>query len=181
VDRTLLTLVFVLLACAAWEARRSGAKGASPLDRMLWSRETAQPGARRVTRAVPVAAGTPVSLSRSHVSVIARSMADNDWEGIPSSFAADMREQNGFYDVFFALPPRTDPASVKASMSGNVLTLFVNAAGTPAATFAKQFYIPCGAERSGAVETSVSNDVVRVRIRQAGGSMPPPAGVARVP
>jgi hypothetical protein len=108
-------------------------------------------------------------LGRSRVSSIARSMVESEWENLPSSPAADMREENGFYDILFALPHNLDVGSVKVSTSGNVLTLYVNASGLPAATFVRQFFIPCGAERAGSVETSVSNDIVRVRIRQPGG------------
>jgi hypothetical protein len=103
------------------------------------------------------------------MSVIARAMAEGGWEGAPESPAADMREQNGFYDILFTLPDSMDPGSVKVSTSGNVMTLYVSGGGNPVATYVKQFYIPCGAERVGAVEASVSNDIVRVRIRQPGG------------
>jgi HSP20 family molecular chaperone IbpA len=113
--------------------------------------------------------GTPVSLSASRMSVVARAMAESAWEGVPESPVADMRESNGSYDILFALPDNMDPESVKSSTSGNVLTLYVSAAGTKAATFVKRFYIPCGAARVGVIETSVSNDLVRVRVRQPGG------------
>jgi HSP20 family molecular chaperone IbpA len=169
VDRALLFVVFVLLALSFWESYRSESKETlSDGGGFRW-REPAALKPSAPALAVRAPAAYPVSLSRSRVSSIARTMAKNGWEGLPSSPAADMREENGTYDIFFTLPQRTDPSSVKVSTSGNVLTLFVNSAGVPAATFVKQFYIPCGAERAGAVETSVSNDIVRVRIRQLGG------------
>lgn len=167
-DRLLLLLVFVLLAISCWESYRSSADrqpSVEPSVNRTRPFETPQgipPTAGRVVD------GTPVSLVGSRFRNIARTMADSEWESLPPSPAADMREQNGFYDILFTLPDRMDPGSVKVSTSGNVLTLFVSSAGTPAATFVKQFYIPCGAARPDAVETSVSNDIVRVRIRQPG-------------
>ena len=169
VDVTLLMVVAALLAYAAFDFERTAADSrerASVAEPGLTHRETKAGVSTRFSRVSSVTAGMPVSLSRNRVSSIARTMAENGWEGLPSSLAADMREQNGFYDISFALPPQTDPSSVKVSTSGNVLTLFVNASGSPAPTYVKQFYIPCGAERAGTVETSVSNDIVRVRIRQ---------------
>lgn len=169
VDRTLLLLVFALLAFSFWESIRPVRQVGDGSGVAFRRAESSQPVRRALPSARAVTAGTPVSLSRNRMSSIARTMADEEWEDLPSSLAADMREQNGFYDIFFTLPHRTDPSSVKVSTSGNVLTLFVNSAGVPAATFMKQFYIPCGAERAGTVETSVSNDIVRVRIRQRNG------------
>lgn len=166
VDAMLLFIVIVLLAFSFWDSLQSERRSAYAVGETPRWREPSL--LKRPARAARVTAGTPVSLARSPVSSIARTMDENGWEDLPSSLAADMREQNGFYDIFFALPQRTDPSSVKVSTSGNVLTLFVSAAGVPAATFVKQFYIPCGAERAGKVETSVSNDIVRVRIRQQG-------------
>jgi hypothetical protein len=167
-DRFLLMLVFVLLAFSWWDLRqtenrfrKNGATLSERVNLEPLSQRPAQP-------AVHVSDGLPVSLSRSRVSHIARSMVESEWENMPSSPAADMREQNGFYDILFALPHNMDVGSVKVSTAGNLLTLFVNVSGLPAATFVKQFYIPCGAEQAGAVETSVSNDIVRVRIRQPG-------------
>ncbi len=169
VDRVLLFLVFALLAFSVWESARFGRNGA-PATAGEPIRRGAPVEVVRTRPPLPrgVVTGTPISLSRSRVSAFARDMQENGWEGAPSSLAADMREKNGSYEIFFALPQRTDPASVKVSTSGNVLTLFVNSSGTPAATFVKQFYIPCGADRAGKVETSVSNDIVRVRICQKG-------------
>lgn len=167
VDRTLLLLVFALLGFSVWESRKNGCP---ERERDVFRRnEPSQPVRRMRPSSGTVTAGTPVSLSHNRMSSIARTMSDQGWDDLPSSLAADMREQNGSYDIFFALPHRTDPSSVKVSTSGNVLTLLVNSAGAPPATFVKQFYIPCGAERAGTVETSVSNDIVRVRIRQRNG------------
>lgn len=168
-DRTLLTLVFGLLAFSVWQSGRGPRAEALERFRAVGERRSASEEALRPVHVVEATAGTPVSLTRNRVRTIARSMADHGWEDLPSSPAADMREHNGFYDIFFALPQRTDPASVKVSASGNVLTVFVKSDGVPAAAFAKQFYIPCGVERAGAIETSVSNDIVRVRIPQSGG------------
>lgn len=170
VDRGLLFLVFALLAFSVWESTRFD-RGGGPAAAGEPLRRFVPEEAVRSRPPLPrgVVAGTPVSLSRSRVSRFARDLQENGWEGVPSSLAADMRERNGSYEIFFALPQRTDPSSVKVSTSGNVLTLFVNSSGTPAATFVKQFYIPCGADRAGKVETSVSNDIVRVRICQKGG------------
>jgi len=166
VDRLLLFLVIVLIAVCWRDMKhadeRWGQGYAVPLGRVKGEAvsRVSVPTASRVN------AGLQVTAGRSRVSSIARTMADSEWEDLPSSPTADMREQDGFYDILFSLPNDMDVGSVKVSTSGNVLTLFVNAAGLPAATFVKQFYIPCGAERAGAVETSVSNDIVRVRIRQ---------------
>ncbi len=117
---------------------------------------------------VNVVESQPVSLTQSRMSMIAREMAESGWDGVPAMPVADMRERNGYYDILFALPDNLDPGSVKVSTSGNVLTLFVNGSGSPASTFVKRFFIPGGTERLGAVETSVSNDIVRVRVRQSG-------------
>lgn len=110
--------------------------------------------------------GTPVALRRSQVSHLARQLAASKWDSLPASPAADMREGDGYYEILFALPQRFDPASVSVSTSGNVLSLFVRIANQPTAAFVKQFYIPCGTGRAGPAETSVSNEIVRIRIPQ---------------
>lgn len=96
-------------------------------------------------------------------------MAEGRWEGAPASPMADMRERDGLYDILLDLPEGLDPQSLKVSTSGNVLSLFAGSAARPGATFVKQFFIPGGAERVGAVETSVSNGLVRIRVRPSGG------------
>lgn len=167
-DRVLLVAVAGLLAVCWWESRARCRNEPSDTSRMTARGGAGRP-AKRTAAAVSVTDSTTVSLSRHRMSLIARAMAENGWDGVPEAPVADMREENGFYDILFALPGSMDPGSVKVSTSGNVLTLYVNGVGTPTATFVKQFYIPCGAERVGAVETSVSNDIVRVRVRQPGG------------
>jgi HSP20 family molecular chaperone IbpA len=166
-ERVLLVAVVALLAVGWWESRATFRNAPADASRLTVSGGAGRPEKRAAVVSVPDS--TAVSLSRHRVSLIARAMAENGWDGVPEAPVADMREANGFYDIFFALPGSMDPGSVKVSTSGNVLTLYVNGVGTPTATFVKQFYIPCGAERVGAVETSVSNDIVRVRIRQPAG------------
>lgn len=165
-DRALLLAVAALLAVSWYESSRECWPQTPGLGTSRTSRKPTTSAAVRAHASVSVAESLPVSLPARRMSAVARAMAESAWEGLPSSPVADMREQNGSYDIQFALPDNLDPESVKASTSGNVLTLYVRTVGNPAATFVKQFYIPCGAARVSAVETSVSNDLVRVRILQ---------------
>jgi len=168
-DRVLLLAVACLLGVCWWESRLNQVQ--APLETMRAHAASRPAPAVRPSPPAPVvsvAESRPVSLTQNRMSLVARAMAENGWEGVPETPVADMREANGFYDILFALPDSMDPASVKVSTSGNVLTLFVNGSGTTTSTFVKRFYIPCGAERLGAVETSVSNAIVRVRVRQPG-------------
>ena len=105
---------------------------------------------------------SPGGVTESRVSRVARSLAtDVGWEGAPVSHASDMRERNGLYDIAFALAQHLDEKSVLVTTDGNVLSLSACAIGNPSAKFVKRFYIPC---YPSAVETNVSNGVVRVRI-----------------
>ena len=108
---------------------------------------------------------SPGGMTESRVSRVARSLAtDVGWEGAPVSHASDMRERNGLYDIAFALAQHLDEKSVRVTTEGNVLSLSASAIGNPHAKFLKQFYIPC---YPSAIETNVSNGVVRVRIHPA--------------
>ena len=108
---------------------------------------------------------SPGGVTESRVSQMARSLStDVGWEGAPVSQAADMRERNGQYDIAFALARQIDERSVQVTTDGNVLSLSAAAIGNPHAKFVRQFYIPCHPAQIGAVETSVSNGVVRIRI-----------------
>ena len=114
--------------------------------------------------------GLAVSLGQSRFVHRSRARDEGEWGGLPASPAADMREEDGLYEISFALPERLDAGSVKASTSGNVLTVFINGRNQPGAAWVKRFYIPCGEERISSLETRVSNNVVRVRIRQRDGT-----------
>jgi len=108
---------------------------------------------------------SPGGVTESRVSRVARSLStDVGWEGAPVSQAADMRERNGLYDIAFALSRHLDEQSVRVTTEGNVLSLSASALGNPYAVFVKQFYIPC---YPSAVETGISNGVVRIRIHPA--------------
>lgn len=164
-DLVLLAIVSVLLACSWWGSLRISVEARADACGPAEDGAKRAGGNKPATHIVSVADARPVSVMRSPVRTIARTLAADSWEGLPSSLATDMRERDGGYEICFALPQRTDPSGVKVSTSGNVLTLFVSASERASAAFVKQFYIPCGTERTGAVETSVSNGIVRVRIR----------------
>lgn len=168
-DSLLLVAVMCLLAYSWWDARRLATQGGAPgrparSADLVW--EPAPPP-RQPSRVIE---GLPVATDCARMSRIARNMVEGGWDDVPAHPAADMRERDGHYDILVALPGTLDPQSVKVSAAGNVLSLFVNAYGQSRATFVKQFFIPCGAERAGAVVTSVSNQTIRIRISQPNGS-----------
>jgi hypothetical protein len=109
---------------------------------------------------------SPDGVTQSRVSSIARTLShESGWQDAPVKQAADMREQDGLLNIAFALSNQIDEKSVLVSTEGNVLSLIASPIGKPKAKILKQFYIPCSPEQVGPVETTVSNGIIRVRIR----------------
>ncbi|MCL1919810.1 MAG: hypothetical protein FWG50_01840 [Kiritimatiellaeota bacterium] len=170
VDRLLLAgvvaFVFTLhrevrqLAATVERGEASAAAAEAPRPRAAAPQPEYMVAASRHTIAI-----SPGGVTESRVSRVARTLStDVGWEGAPVSQAADMRERDGLYNIAFALARHIDERSVQVTTEGNVLSLSASAIGNPHAVFVKRFYIPCCPS---AVETSVSNGIVRVCISPA--------------
>lgn len=161
-DNLLLVAVFVLLG-VVWYAQNRADLVSTPRkpDGVGMSRE------RTLFRTHPptgqVVDGLRVSSGRSRVNTIARSMVAAGWEQTQPTPALDMREDGKAYEVLFALPEGVDKKSVRVSAAGNLLTLTMKASET-GRLYTQRIRIPCGVERADAVQSVVSNEVLRIRI-----------------
>jgi hypothetical protein len=109
---------------------------------------------------------SPDGVTQSRVSSVARALShDRSWQDAPVKQAVDMREHDGQLNIAFALSNQIDEKSVLVSTEGNVLSLIASPLGNPKAKILKQFYIPCSPQQVGSVQTTVSNGIVRVRIK----------------
>jgi len=117
------------------------------------------------SRAKKTVEGLRVSTRRRSMSAIARSMAESDWERIPSRPAMDIREDGKSFEILFALPAGVVRESVHVTTSGGTLTLAMrtDAAGG-GGSYLKQVRLPCRVERAANVQSVISNNVLRVRI-----------------
>ena len=91
-------------------------------------------------------------------------MVASGWERAPRTPALDMRENGKTCEVLFALPDEFVKESVRVTAVGNVLTLTMKASET-GKTYMRRIRIPCGVDdRADAIQTSISNDVLHVRV-----------------
>jgi len=163
-DRLLLLAVFVLLGFA-WHARlrEEAAVSAKPVAThgVPWRHSGA--------RAKKPVEGLRVSTGQRSMSAIARSMAESDWERIPSRPAMDIREDGKSFEILFALPAGVVQESVRVTTTGGTLTLAMrtDAAGS-GGSYLKQVRLPCRLERAANVQSVISNNVLRVRILPEG-------------
>jgi HSP20 family molecular chaperone IbpA len=167
-DRMLLAAVFVLLG-AAWYAAEKKARAAvaaedgkraeAPEAEAFWRRPPA-PG-----RAVE---GLRVSTGQGRMTSIARSMVESGWERLPCSPAMDMREDGKVYEILFALPDGVPQDGVRVTAQGSVLTLAVKTVGGDGQAMLRRVRLPCNVERADHVTSTISNNVLRVRIQPAG-------------
>jgi len=175
-DRFLLVIIIVLL-CFCWRdlrdlTRRSVAHTEPEVELSSAStQEETEPLPSQVLveshRTYTFSPGR-ASVTQARVSRIARTtLSDSGWDGLPVSQAADMRERDGLYDIALALSREVDEKTVHVSRTGNILSLSVNATGNPYEKYVKQFYIPCAPSDIGAVESSVTNGVIHIRIHRS--------------
>ena len=158
-DRVLLVAVFVLLGVAWYSRGRE---------------ETAGPARPEVTRGgllrrpesrAKAVDGLRVSTGRRSMSAIARSMVESDWERIPSSPAMDIREDGKSFEILFALPEGLARESVRVTTAGSTLALSMRTEG--GSSYLKRVRLPCRVERAANVQSSISNNVLRVCIQAA--------------
>lgn len=162
-DNLLLFAVITLLSVAWYAADRGG--GAQETLNVRAMQQATSP-VRRVQPPRPpwVVDGTRVSLgAQERMRSIARSMAATDWDRIPPSPAMDMREDGKTYEVYFSLPEGIDQDSVRVMGHGNVLTLAMKNADT-GKMYMQRIRVPCVCDSKENLQSSVSNDVLRVRI-----------------
>jgi len=162
VDQVLLFAVFILISVAWFATDRFGSVSSKLNVRAFQSKK---PSEERASPRPPwVVDGTRVSLGeQARMRSIARSMAATDWNRLPSSPAMDMRESGKTYEVFFSLPDGVDRDSVKVMGRGNVLTLAMKNEDT-GKLYMQRIRVPCICDRKESLQSSVSNDVLRVRI-----------------
>ena len=163
-DRLLLLAVFVLLGFA-WHARlrEEAAVSAKPVA------THGVPWRHSGVRAKKPVEGLRVSTGQRSMSAIARSMAESDWERIPSRPAMDIREDGKSFEILFALPAGVVQESVRVTTTGGTLTLAMrtDAAGS-GGSYLKRVRLPCRLERAANVQSMISNNVLRVRILPEG-------------
>jgi len=165
-DNVLLVTVFVLLAVCCYSLRQSEtdvrAEGEANSD------TTVRPP-RNMPSAGRTVDGMRVSLEDERMNTIARSMAEGAWERVPACPAMDMRENGKSFEVFFGLPDGCDEKKVKITARGDILTLALTSS-EDGAMMLQRFRIPCGVDPEDNVDTMISNNVLRVRIRPAVGN-----------
>ena len=166
-DNLLLLTVSVLLALCFYSARQAD-KVMMPADAKEGVRQVARPP-RNMPSAGRTVEGLRVAVEGDRMNSIARSMVETAWERVPASPAMDMREDGKSYEIFFALPAGFDGAKVRVTAQGGILTLAM-ASEESGSVMMQRFRIPCGVERSENIDTAVSNNVLRVRIRPAPGN-----------
>jgi len=167
-DRVLLITLVIGVGLYWWEARSISMQ----LRKMGIDERSRGPGGE--PSEVPTGAleqlqqifiATPMTRFHAQVSRFARNLSDDrHWMDVPESQTTDMREQNGRYDLAFALPRILDEKSVRISTAGNVLSLEASMREPPYTTYVKRFYIPFPSDQIGDVENSISNCIVRIRI-----------------
>ena len=99
------------------------------------------------------------------MSAIARSMAESDWERIPSRPAMDIREDGKSFEILFALPEGVVRESVRVTTAGGTLSLAMRTEG--GRSYLKRVRLPCRMERAANVQSVISNNVLQVRILAA--------------
>lgn len=167
-DRVLLMILVIGIGLYWWEARSISSQLRNMgVDDRFQERRGARPevsaGALEQLQQIFVAA--PMTRFHAQVSRFARNLSDDrHWTDVPESQTTDMREQNGRYDLAFALPRILDEKSVRISTAGNVLSLEASMREPPYTTYVKRFYIPFPSDQIGDVENSISNSIVRIRI-----------------
>ena len=168
-DRLLLIVIVVLLVLNRFDAKKDATLLQTTLNnpghQTTGSADEDEPSHFMVAASEHTISFSPEGVTQSHVSRIARVLShDSGWQDAPVKQAADTREHDGLYNIAFVLSPQIDEKSVLVSTEGNVLSLIASPIGKPNAKTLKQFYIPCPANQVGAVQTSVSNGIVRVQI-----------------
>ena len=165
VDRLLLVTVFVLLGAAWYSAeKRAGAVAVAEEKRVEASEATFW---RRPVAPGKAVAGLRVSTGQTRMTSIARSMVASGWERLPCSPAMDMREDGTVYEILFALPDGVPQESVRVTTQGSVLTLAMKTDGDGQAIL-RRVRLPCSVERADHVTSSISNNVLCIRILPAG-------------
>ena len=168
-DRVLLITLIIGVGLYWWEARSISTqlRTMGVDDRFQergGERSEAPAGALEQLQQIFIAA--PMTRFHAQVSRFARNLSDDrHWADVPESQTTDMREQNGRYDLAFALPRILDEKSVRISTAGNVLSLEASMREPPYTTYVKRFYIPFPSDQIGDVENSISNSIVRIRIQ----------------
>ena len=167
-DRVLLIALVSGVGLYWWEARSISARlRAMGVDApaALSSGEPSEVPAGTLEQLQQIFVAAPMTRFHTQVSRFARNLSDDrHWTDVPESQTTDMREQNGRYDLAFALPRILDEKSVRVSTSGNVLSLEASMREPPYTTYVKRFYIPFPSDQIGDVENSISNSIVRIRI-----------------
>lgn len=90
-------------------------------------------------------------------------MVDSGWDRIPVSPAMDMREEGRAYEILFALPEGVNKDSVRVTKTGNVLTLAMKT-DDARKVYMQRVRIPCSVDQPAAICSTVSNNVLCVRI-----------------
>jgi hypothetical protein len=164
-DRVLLVVIVGLLVTDRLGSRK-GATVSTVADVQKQDQEVGEPAHYVVQASQHTISFSPDGVTQSRVSRIARTLShDSSWQDAPVRQATDMREQEGQLHIAFALSNQIDEKSVLVSTEGNVLSLIASPLGNPKAKILKQFSIPCSPQQVGSVETTVSNGIVRVRIK----------------
>ena len=163
-----LILLIAIVGLLVTDRLGSRKESSSPsiTDVQPQEREVGEPAHYMVQASQHTISFSPDGVSQSRVSTIARTLShERGWQDAPVKQAADMREHDGLLHIAFALSNQIDEKSVIVSTEGNVLSLIASPVGNPKAKILKQFYIPCSPQQVGPVETTVSNGIVRVRIK----------------
>lgn len=158
-DRLLLIAVFILLGLVWYSDSREAAGSAKEGCK---KRDAASQLLKRANAEQRVD-GLRVALDRQRMNTIARSMVDTGWDESPPSPAVDMRGDGSNCDVFFTLPEGIEEDNVRVTLAGHVLTLMMKDEES-GRLFLQRIRIPYGIEGSDHVQTTISNDVLRVRL-----------------
>lgn len=160
-DNVLLVTVFVLLAVCWYSLRQSETEDRAEAAQKQTTTEHPPRNMPSAGRAVD---SLRVSLEEGRMNRIARSMVEGAWERVPASPAMDMRENGKSFEIFFGLPDGCDEKQVKITARGNLLTLALSSSADGSIVL-QRFRIPCGVAPDENVDTLISNNVLRVRIR----------------
>lgn len=161
-DSLLLLAVFILLGVVGYATNRTETALTLTKSARGELKQRARPF-RRILSSERAVDGLRVSTGHTRMNTIARSMVASGWERAPRTPALDMREIGKAYEVLFAVPEEFDKESIRVTATGNMLTLTMKDIDT-GKTFMRRIRIPCGADRAEAIQTSMSNDVLHVRI-----------------
>ena len=166
IDHLLLAAVFVLLGVWSYSTWQRPVSPEGEGHNLTQDQRSNGPGVRPRPSSSRAVEGLRVSLENNRMMSIARSMANTAWERVPAAPAMDMREDGKSYEIYFALPDGVDPADVRVSTQGCILTLAM-ASESDGAMMVQRFRVPCILDREKNIETAVSNSVLCVRIRSS--------------